>query len=128
MSIEDYEPKSTLVVPEHHPANAKYSFIDVHNHQDTDISAADAAKLVADMDRLHMKVMVNLSGGQGAELETGYRNLPGRYPGRFVVFANLDFEGIDDARLDRARRRAAREGRAARRARAQDLQEPRASP
>ena len=95
MSIEDYEPKSTLVVPEHHPEHAKYWFIDVHNHQDTDISASDAAKLVADMDRLHLKVMVNLSGGQGAELETGYRNLPGRYPGRFLVFANLDFAGID---------------------------------
>ena len=42
-----------------------------------------------------MRVMVNLSGGQGAELETGYRNLPGRYPGRFIVFANLDYKGID---------------------------------
>ena len=95
MSIEEYEPKSTLVVPEHHPQFAKYPFIDVHNHQDTDISAADAAKLVADMDRLHLRVMVNLSGGQGAELQTGIRNLPGRYPGRFVVFANLDYAGID---------------------------------
>ena len=97
MSIEEYEPKSTLVVPEHHPAHAKYPFIDVHNHQDTDISAADAARLVADMDRIHMKVMVNLSGDQGAELEKGYRNLPGRYPGRFVVFANLDFKGFGGA-------------------------------
>ena len=95
MSVEEYEPKSTLVVPEHHPAAAKYPFIDVHNHQDTDITAADAARLVADMDRIHMRVMVNLSGGQGAELERGYRNLAGRHPGRFVVFANLDYTGFD---------------------------------
>lgn len=95
MSVEEYEPKSTLVVPEHHPAAAKYPFIDVHSHQDTDITAADAARLVADMDRIHMRVMVNLSGGQGAELEAGYRNLAGRYPGRFIVFANLDYAGLD---------------------------------
>ncbi len=95
MSIEEYEPKSTLVVPEHKPSHAKYPFIDVHNHQDRDMSAQDAARLVADMDRIHLRVMVNLSGGQGAEFEKGYRNLPGRYPGRFAVFANLDFDGIE---------------------------------
>jgi predicted TIM-barrel fold metal-dependent hydrolase len=95
MSIEEYEPKSTLVVPEHRPQRAKYPFIDVHNHQDRDMSADEAAKLVADMDRINLRVMVNLSGGQGAEFETGYRNLPGRYPGRFIVFANLDYKGID---------------------------------
>ncbi len=97
MSIEEYEPRSTLVVPEHHPQHAKYPFIDVHNHQDRDISAEEAARLVAEMDRIHMRVMVNLSGGQGAELERGYRNLAGRYPGRFVIFANLDYRGIDEA-------------------------------
>jgi len=96
MSIEDYEPKSTLVVPQHHPARAKYPFIDVHNHQDRDQSSADVAKLVSDMDALNMRVMVNLSGSQGAEFEKGLRNLKGRYPNRFVVFANLNFSGIGD--------------------------------
>jgi predicted TIM-barrel fold metal-dependent hydrolase len=95
MSIEEYSPKSTLVVPEHKPTRAKYPFIDVHNHQDRDMSAAEAARLVADMDRINLRVMVNLSGSQGAEFEKGYRNLPGRYPGRFIVFANLDFAGIE---------------------------------
>ncbi|MCU1272585.1 MAG: amidohydrolase family protein, partial [Bryobacterales bacterium] len=33
MSIEEYEPKSTLVVPQHPVTRAKYPFIDVHNHQ-----------------------------------------------------------------------------------------------
>jgi predicted TIM-barrel fold metal-dependent hydrolase len=59
------------------------------------MSAEEAARLVADMDRLNMRVMVNLSGSQGAEFETGYKNLAGRYPGRFVVFANLDYKGIE---------------------------------
>ena len=95
MSIEDYDPKSTLVVPEHKPARAKYPFVDVHNHQDRDMSAAEAAQLVADMDRINLRVMVNLSGGQGAEFEKGYRNIAERYPGRFIVFANPDYAGIE---------------------------------
>ncbi len=33
MTIEEYEPKSTLVVPQHPVQRAKYPFIDVHNHQ-----------------------------------------------------------------------------------------------
>jgi predicted TIM-barrel fold metal-dependent hydrolase len=96
MSIEEYEPKSTLVVPEHRVTRAKFPFIDVHNHQDRGQSAADAERLVKDMDSLNMRVMVNLSGGSGEELTRGLTNLKGRYPKRFVVFANLDFSGVDD--------------------------------
>lgn len=95
MSVEEYEPKSTLVVPGHEIKRAKFPFIDVHNHQDRDQSEAAVARLVADMDSLNMKVMVNLSGGQGEEFLKGLKNLKGRYPKRFVVFANLDFSGID---------------------------------
>jgi uncharacterized protein len=96
MSIEEYEPKSTLVVPEHLVPRAKYPFIDVHNHQDTDMSAEDAGTLVREMDGINLRIMVNLSGGQGEEFVRGLKNLKGRYPKRFAVFANLDFSGIDD--------------------------------
>ena len=108
LSIEEYEPKSTLVVPGAPIPRAKYPFIDVHNHQGTDIRRRTPRSSSRDMDALNMRVMVNLSGGQGAELETGYRNLPGRYPKRFVVFANLDFTGIDAPGWGEKRRGAAR--------------------
>jgi predicted TIM-barrel fold metal-dependent hydrolase len=96
ISVEEYEPKSTLVVPGREIKRAKYPFIDVHNHQDTEQSEASVAKLVADMDGLNMRVMVNLSGGSGEKFVAGLRNLKGRYPKRFVAFANLDFAGIDE--------------------------------
>ena len=67
MSIEEYDPKSTLVVPEHVVKRAKYPFIDVHNHQDSCQSQACADKLVSDMDGLNLRVMVNLSGGYGED-------------------------------------------------------------
>jgi uncharacterized protein len=96
MSIEEYEPKSTLVVPQHPVERARYPFIDVHNHQDTDLSEQAVAALVRDMDALNMRVMVNLSGGMGEELHRAVSVLKGRYPKRFAVFANLDFSGIGD--------------------------------
>ena len=95
-SIEEYEPKSTLVVPQHPTARAKYPFIDVHSHQNGAMPADKLQKLVKDMDSLNLQVMVNLSGGYGERLATGVKNLKGHYPARFVVFANLNFNGIDE--------------------------------
>lgn len=95
LTFEEYDPRSTLVVPEHPLSRAKFPFIDVHNHQrGTTMTAEQAAKLVADMDELGMAVMVNLSGGVGADLDSTVANLKGRYPERFVVFANIRFDGL----------------------------------
>lgn len=96
MSIEEYEPKSTLVVPATVVKKAKYPFIDVHNHQSLNPKPEDLVNMVAEMDALNMKVMVNLSGTNGNSLAEGVRNTKGKYPTRFVVFANLDFKGIDE--------------------------------
>ena len=96
MSFEDYEPKSTLVVPEHPVIRAKYPFVDVHNHQDGGMPQAQLDKLVADMDGLNLQVMVNLSGGVGDELHKTVDNMKGHYPKRFLVFANVDFSKVDE--------------------------------
>src|SRR5450631_3760514 len=61
MDMESYNPKSTLVVPEHIIKKAKYPFIDVHNHQ-WDMPNQDLKALLVDMNSLNMVVMVNLSG------------------------------------------------------------------
>src|SRR5215467_2714142 len=96
MSFEEYEPKSTLVVPEHPVTRAKYPFVDVHNHQDGGMPQAQLDKLVADMDGLNLQVMVNLSGGVGEVLHKTVDNMKGHYPKRFLVFANVDFSKIDE--------------------------------
>ncbi len=93
LTFEEYEPKSTLVVPEHPRTRAKFPFIDVHNHQGRDMSAEDVAKLLADMDRINLAVMVNLSGGTGATLQKRMATLGGK---RFVHFANVDLRAIDE--------------------------------
>ncbi len=93
MDFEQYDPVSTLVVPEHKLTKARFPFIDVHNHQ-WNMKAGDLQKLVAQMDQLNMKVMVNLSGGNGNSLENMTSAIRNTAPKRFIVFANIDFGGI----------------------------------
>lgn len=95
ISIEEYEPRSLLVVPEHKPSRAKFPFIDVHNHQRTE-PPERLQQLLRDMDALNMRVMVNLSGGYGETLKRNVANMKAAGRDRFVVFANLNFDGIDD--------------------------------
>ncbi|MFI5154353.1 MAG: amidohydrolase family protein [Chitinophagales bacterium] len=95
MDFEKYDPESTLKVPEHKLTRAKFPFIDVHNHQ-WNMGSQDLSVLVKDMDKLNMVVMVNLSGGNGFELEKKLENVRAHYPKRFIVFANIDFNGIGE--------------------------------
>jgi len=93
MDFEKYDPVSTLVVPEHKLTRAKFPFIDVHNHQ-WQMGSQDLGDLVKDMDKLNMKVMINLSGGNGSGLVSMTRNVKEHYPNRFIVFANVNFTGV----------------------------------
>lgn len=95
MDFEKYNPTSTLVVPQHKPTQSKYPFIDVHNHQN--MPSQNLSVLIRDMDKMNMKVMVNLSGDNGSRLKQAAQNIKSNYPGRFIIFANIDFNGIDDA-------------------------------
>jgi predicted TIM-barrel fold metal-dependent hydrolase len=93
-SIREYRPASTLVVPEHQVPRAKFPVIDVHSHQPTPISPAQFDKVVASMDALNLKVLVNLSGGSGDRLRQGIEAIrTSRHAGRVVLFANVDFSG-----------------------------------
>lgn len=93
MDFEKYNPKSTLVVPTNEVSSSKFPFIDVHSHQRS-MSPEDLSGLVSDMDGLNEAIMVNLSGGSGAGLREYIDNIKASYSNRFVVFANVDFDGV----------------------------------
>ena len=95
MDIEEYEPKSTLVVKENIIKKAKYPFIDVHNHQ-FDMPLKNLSKLVNEMDSINMAYMINLSGFRGIYLEKSLKNIKDNFPNRFGLFVNIDFEKIDE--------------------------------
>ena len=99
MGFEEYNPPSTLVVPEHPVTKAKFPFIDVHNHQ-FGMPTQDLSKLVSEMDKLNMAVMVNLSGrGRGSDehLLGSLKNARENYPNRLIVFTNINLSDIDEA-------------------------------
>ncbi len=93
MDFENYNPPSTLVVPEHKLTKAKFPFIDVHNHQE-EMPDMDLNILITDMNKLNMKVMVNLSGRNGDPLKRSVKNIKDHFPGRFIVFANVSFNAV----------------------------------
>src|ERR1700688_3402107 len=93
-TIEDYNPKSTLVVPEHKIERAKYPFVDIHSHH-WNPTAEHVDQVVKEMDTINLRVLVNLSGGTGADLKKTVAVMKGRHPDRFVVFANLNFDDLN---------------------------------
>ncbi len=95
MDFEKYDPVSTLVVPEHKISKSKFPFIDVHNHQFS-MPTMDLGTLTAEMDKLNMAVMVNLSGQSGEQIKKSVANIKTNHPKRFIVFANIDFKGIGE--------------------------------
>lgn len=108
MDFEEYDPPSTLVVPERNVPSAKYPFIDVHSHQYR-MPEQDLKALVKDMDKINMGIMVNLSGrgfrrttggGYGVNdtdyLKKAIANGKENAPNRIVVFTNVSFSGVGE--------------------------------
>ncbi|MEX2303758.1 MAG: amidohydrolase family protein [Bryobacterales bacterium] len=96
LTVEQYEPKSTLIVPERLVPRAKYPVIDVHSHH-RNVSPDRLNQILGEMDALNLRVLINLSGGSGAGLKSMVDSMKGRHPKRFGVFANIDFDGIGNA-------------------------------
>jgi len=105
MDFEEYDPKSTLVVPTHVLTRSKYPFIDIHNHQ-WGMPAQNLGDLVSDMDKLNMAIMNNLSGRgykdtdgifdvqDSTYFKKAQSNIRTHYPTRFIQFTNLSFAGF----------------------------------
>ncbi len=95
LTFEEYNPKSTLVVPGKVINKAKFPFIDIHGHQYR-MPTQDLTPVIAAMDTLNMSIMVNLSGRSGEKLQQSVKNIADHYPNRFVVFANVSFQGVGE--------------------------------
>ena len=94
LTVEEYTPRSTLVVPVHDVLEAKYPVIDVHSHHRPGLSNSRWDQIVVEMDALNLQVLVNLSGGSGGQLRRSFEAIANSsHPKRMVFFANVDFSG-----------------------------------
>lgn len=102
LGYEEYDPVSTLKTPEHKVTRSKFPFIDVHNHQ-YQMPSQDLKPLVAEMDKLNMGILVNLSGrgwaGSNEEstefFDKALANARQTNASRLVLFTNVNFSGLD---------------------------------
>ena len=102
-SILDYRPRSTLVTTETKVPRAKFPVIDIHGHPPGVNSPEGLARLVADMDRINLRVMTVASNVSGERLTQvlGVINAS-PHKDRFRVFTGVDFRDVGPGWAERA--------------------------
>ena len=97
--LKDFHPRSMLHAPEHNIDRAKFYVIDVHNHINDAMGIDDhmpPSRVVEIMDKTNVKTVVILTGMGGDKLQAVIDEMVKPYPGRFIVFAQIDWSKIDD--------------------------------
>lgn len=97
--LKDFKPVSMLHVPVHPIEKAKFYVIDVHNHINDAEGIEDHVppdQVVAMMDATNVRTVVILTGMWGDKLQHVIDEMVKPYPGRFMVFSQIDWSKIDD--------------------------------
>lgn len=102
-SILDYRPASTLVTPSHTVPRAKFPAIDVHGHPGN-LTTPDAInRIVAEMDKLNLGVMVVAENVTGTRLTQTLQALAASpHKARFRVMAGVDFRNVGPGWAEKA--------------------------
>ncbi len=99
LKLRDWEPHSMLVTQATEVALPAVPVFDVHNHLGGGaviLTHERVEHLLAEMDGAGVRTVVNLDGGWDQRLRETLAALDEAHRGRFLTFALLDFEGIDD--------------------------------
>ena len=67
-TILEYQPQSTLVVPEHEVPRAKFPVVDLHGHPPTLDNPEAIERVIEAMDRLNIQVMVQARPSSRAQV------------------------------------------------------------
>ena len=108
LDLKDFEPRSMLKVPVTRVPRAKFPVVDFHTHLGFRAVSkggvaqgeamkfrAPAAELLAVMDKVNLRTMVNLTGGVGSGLAESIKQYQAAHPGRFVTFTEPRFADIN---------------------------------
>src|SRR5579862_2841430 len=97
--LKDFKPVSMLHATAHPVDKAKFYVIDVHSHVN-DAARIDEhmppARVIEVMNATNVRTIVILTGMWGDKLQGVIDEMVKPYPGRFMVFTQLDWSRVDD--------------------------------
>lgn len=109
LELEDFQPRSMLKVPATRVARARVPAIDFHTHISFRAAGtggvpqgeemrflAPASELLQVMDRVNLRIMVNLTGGVGSGLQQSIQRYQTAHPGRFLTFTEPQYARVND--------------------------------
>ncbi len=99
LALSEFRPRAMLKVKQTHLTHAKFPAVDVHTHFRYRLrhSAEQLDDFVKVMDRNNIALCVSLDGRLGDDFDQHARFLWTRYPNRFLIFVNIDWQGDGDA-------------------------------
>lgn len=99
LSLQNFRPQAMLRVPETQLERAKFPVVDVHTHFRirTHQSPDALDEFVRVMDRNGIALCASLDGGLADHFDEHAKYLWTKYPDRFVIFANIDWQGTGKA-------------------------------
>jgi predicted TIM-barrel fold metal-dependent hydrolase len=99
LKLRDWEPRSMLVTKATAVPRPTFPVIDVHNHLGggrATLTPERVRRYLAEMDAAGVRTVVNLDGGWGQRLKETLDALDNAHPGRFLTYALIDFDGLDE--------------------------------
>lgn len=99
LELRDWEPKPMIVTKVTKVERPAFPVVDVHNHLGGGAATLTPARVKSYLDAMDaagVQTVVNLDGGWGARLKETLAALDEAHPGRFLTYALIDFEGIDE--------------------------------
>ena len=99
LKLRDWEPRSSMVTKTTIVEKPLYPVVDIHNHLGGGkerLTAETVKKYLTEMNEAGVRTVVNLDGGWGDRLKETLAALDEAHPGRFLTYALVNFDGIDE--------------------------------
>jgi predicted TIM-barrel fold metal-dependent hydrolase len=99
LKLRDWEPRSMMVTRTTIVEKPMFPVVDIHNHLGGGkafLTPERVRRYLTEMNEAGVRTVVNLDGGWGDQLSDTLQALDQAHPGRFLTFALVNFDGIDD--------------------------------
>jgi predicted TIM-barrel fold metal-dependent hydrolase len=99
LKLRDWEPRSMLVTKVTPVEKPMFPVIDIHNHLGGGkqlLTPQRVQHYLTELNEAGVRTVVNLDGGWGERLKETLQALDEAHPGRFLTFALLNFDGVDE--------------------------------